>query len=136
MHDAPTPAQLIGAVADFLRAQAAPALARGQADPHAAYLARVAANALGIAQRQWAEAPALAAQERERLCALLGVADEPGTDLAALTQRLAGRIADGTLGLETPGLAEHLWAVTLAKLAVDQPDYVTYRRLTAAPGDP
>ncbi len=31
------------------------------------------------------------------------------------------------MGLATPGLAEHLWAVTLAKLAVDQPTYWGYR---------
>ena len=28
---------------------------------------------------------------------------------------------------ETPGLSDHLWATTLAKLAVDQPQYGAYR---------
>jgi hypothetical protein len=38
------------------------------------------------------------------------------------------RIAAGAVDLNTPGLAEHLWATTLAKLAVDQPTYASYRR--------
>ena len=29
---------------------------------------------------------------------------------------------------ETPGLADHLWATTMEKLAVDQPQYVPYQR--------
>ena len=37
------------------------------------------------------------------------------------------RIAAGELTLETPGLADHLWRTTLAKLAVDQPTYWGYR---------
>ena len=30
--------------------------------------------------------------------------------------------------LATPGLADHLWQTTLAKLAVDQPNYASYKR--------
>jgi hypothetical protein len=41
---------------------------------------------------------------------------------------LAGKIASGEADLRTPGLAEHLWQTTLAKLAVDQPNYAAYRR--------
>ena len=48
--------------------------------------------------------------------------------LAELNAELAQQIADGSATLETPGLADHLWATTLAKLAVDQPQYGSYRR--------
>ena len=41
------------------------------------------------------------------------------------------RIRAGELTLETPGLADHLWATTLAKLAVDQPNYAGYRAALA-----
>lgn len=53
--------------------------------------------------------------------------------LAALNRRLCTEIAAGRLGLDSPELIEHLWLTTLAKLAVDQPRYETYRRLQ---GDP
>ena len=41
---------------------------------------------------------------------------------------LSRRIAAGELSLQTPGLAAHLWATTLAKVAIDQPTYASYRR--------
>ena len=31
------------------------------------------------------------------------------------------------LDLATPGVSDHLWATTMAKLAVDQPTYAAYR---------
>jgi hypothetical protein len=32
------------------------------------------------------------------------------------------------MDLQTPGLADHLWQTTMAKLAVDQPNYASYKR--------
>ncbi len=55
---------------------------------------------------------------------LLGV---HGT-LDGLNQDLADRIAQGDIDLTTPGVKEHLWQTTLAKLAVDQPNYAAYKR--------
>ena len=127
MQDSPSPEQLLQAVARYLRDEAGPALARA-GDGALAYQAKVAANMLDIAGRQIDHAPAEQAAELARLQALLG---EPGS-LADLNQRLAQRITDGELPLSQPGLAEHLWLTTLAKLAVDQPGYDTYRRLTDA----
>jgi hypothetical protein len=48
--------------------------------------------------------------------------------LLELNRALSERIARGELDLKTPGLAEHLWQTTLAKLAVDQPNYASYKR--------
>ena len=127
MQDTPTPDQLLVAVAAFLREQAMPQL-QGQASFHA----RVAANALDIVRRQLALAPAAEAAEAQRLRELLQ-ADGSQAELNAL---LCARIASGELGLHTPALVEHLWRVTLDKLAVDQPGYASYRRHAApAPGD-
>jgi hypothetical protein len=127
MHDAPSPAQIADAAARFLRERAAGALRAGAPDEHAAYLARVVANLLEVAGRQLAEPPGVADEERARLLALLGRPDDDACTLAELNCELAGRIGAAELGLQTPGLAAHLWQVTLAKLAVDQPSYSTYR---------
>ena len=131
MQDTPSPEQLLRAVARYLRDEAGPALARG-GDSALAYQARVAANMLDIAGRQLAHAPAADAAELARLQALLLV--DPGS-LRALNQRLADRLQDGSLAADHPGLAEHLWLTTLAKLAVDQPGYDTFRRIADATPD-
>ena len=52
-------------------------------------------------------------------------------DLPTLNRALALRIRAGAMDLSTPGLADHLWATTLAKLAVDQPNYSGYRAALA-----
>ena len=138
MNGRPTAAQLLEAVAGF-RAQAAAAAAPGAPDaPDApgapadqgamAYHAKVASKVQEIVRREALLRPAADAAERGRLQRLLGCA-EP--DLAWLNRQLCLAIAAGRLGLHTPGLAEHLWRTTLDQLAVDQPSYSTYRRLSA-----
>jgi hypothetical protein len=119
MQDEPTPEELIKAVADFLRDDIAP-----QVSGHAAFKLRVSINALDLVTRQLALAPASDAAEAKRLEQLLGM---QGT-LAELNRVLADRIARGEADLQTPGLSEHLWQTTLAKLAVDQPNYAAYKR--------
>lgn len=141
MQDLPTPEQLLAAVARFLRDDAGPALAR-HGENALAYQARVAANMVDTVARQTVLAPAADAAERQRLLALLGLPDghpdghPDGADLAALNRRLASGLADGSIATAShPGLADHLWASTLAKLAVDQPGYDTFlRHLPAPPG--
>jgi hypothetical protein len=59
-----------------------------------------------------------------RLVKLLG---ENGS-LVDLNRKLADSIATGALDLRTPGLADHLWQTTMDKLAVDQPNYASYRQ--------
>ena len=121
MQDPPSPEQLLEAVAAFLR----DSVARASPGP-LAYHARVAANALDIVRRERALGPAADARERAALSALLQ-ADPPG-DLARLNRMLCERIAQDEMDLQTPGLAEALWRITLDKLAIDQPGYATYRR--------
>ncbi|MDQ0143806.1 DUF6285 domain-containing protein [Cupriavidus necator] len=120
MQDTPHAAELIDAVTAFLRDTAIPHLSG-----RAAFDARVAANVLDIVARELRLAPAAQSAERDRLRALLG---SDGT-LDALNQRLCEAIASGRCDAATPGLAAHLWAVTLAKLAVDQPGYSSYRQI-------
>jgi hypothetical protein len=119
MQDEPTPEELIKAAADFLRNELAPGISG-----HNAFKLRVAINALDLVTRQLALAQGSDAAEAARLARLLG---EEGT-LGELNRRLADRIAKGEADLQTPGLAEHVWQTTMDKLAVDQPNYASYKR--------
>jgi hypothetical protein len=125
MYDRPTLIELVGAVRDFVERQAMPKL-EGRVGFHA----RVATNALAIVERQLRQGPEAEAAERERLRALLG---RDGT-LEEQNRELCERIRSGELGLDTPGLGEHLRATTLAKLSVDQPKYSGYLRALAGSG--
>ena len=119
MQDEPTPTELIKAVADFLRTEITPAI-KG----HNAFKLRVGINALDLVTRQLAlEGPADAG-EAVRLKQLLGI----DGSLMELNRALAEKIARGELDLNTPGLKEHLWQTTMDKLAVDQPNYGSYKR--------
>ena len=127
MHDRPSAGQLVAAVRDFLEKVAQPEL-RG----HSAFHARVAANALAIVERELALGAQQDAAELDRLRALLD-GDGP---LEAQNRALCGEIRAGRIGLDTPGLLDHLRATTLAKLAVDQPSYSGYRRALERNGAP
>ena len=119
MQDEPTPTELIKAVADFLRNDIAPVI-----NGHNAFKLRVAhqrarsgdaAAGAGAGERCRGSGAAVAAARHARL--------------AGRTQPRAGdRIANGEVDLQTPGLAEHLWQTTMDKLAVDQPNYASYKR--------
>ncbi len=119
MQDEPTPEELIKAVADFLRSDIAP-----QISGHHAFKLRVAINALDLVTRQLALEQGSSAGELARLSRLLAVQGS----LGELNRVLADRIAKGEIDLQAPGLAEHLWQTTMDKLAVDQPNYASYRR--------
>ena len=125
MQDEPTPEELIKAVADFLRDEIVPEI-KG----HNAFKLRVGINALDLVTRQLALAQASDAAETARLSRLLGMQGS----LMELNRALCDRIANGEADLQTPGLSEHLWQTTLAKLAVDQPNYGSYKRELGSEG--
>lgn len=85
---------------------------------------RLLTAARELVQRATALSPASDAAERERLVTLLR---EEG-DLDHLNRMLCARIRDGLLTLNAPGLAPHLRATTMEKLAIDQPAYTAYAR--------
>jgi Domain of unknown function (DUF6285) len=119
MQDEPTPTELVKAVADFLRSDIAPLISG-----HQAFKLRVGINALDLVVRQLTQAAPAEEAELARLKQLLGQDDE----LLELNRALAAQIASGAVDLDTPGLSEHLWQTTLDKLAVDQPNYASYKR--------
>jgi len=119
MQDEPTPVELTKAVADFLRNDISPVISG-----HNAFKLRVAINVLDLVARQLTLAEGSDDAEAARLKNLL---DIDGA-LIDLNRALAEKIAKGEVDLATPGLAEHLWQTTMAKLAVDQPNYASYKR--------
>lgn len=122
MMDQPSMLELVTAVRDFIEQRAMPEL-KG----HTAFHARVAANALGIVVRELETGGPSGEAERERLKRLLG---RDGS-LMELNRELCARIRAGAIGLDTPGLAEHLTSTTRDKVAIDQPNYSGLRRLRA-----
>jgi hypothetical protein len=127
MREQPSAAELIDAVAEFIARDVAPTLTG-----RLAFHARVAANVLAIVKRELELGPAADRADAARLAALLGTEGDP----AALTEELCRRIAAGEIAVDDPTLIDHLWATTLATLAVDQPGYATYRRIVADQQDP
>ena len=119
MQDEPTPIELTRAVADFLRGDIAPMISG-----HNAFKLRVAINILELVTRQLTLEEGSDAKEVERLASLLGMKGS----VMELNRVLAQRIAKGEFDLSTTGLAEHLWQTTMDKLAIDQPNYASYRR--------
>jgi hypothetical protein len=129
LYDQPTASELLAAVAGFLRDDISPTLSG-----RLAFHARVAVNVLEMVRRELALGPAAVDGEGGRLKALLS-RDAP---LADLERDLCEAIAAGEVDPADPVLIDHLWATTLDTLAVDQPNYATYRRAvaeTASPAD-
>ena len=126
MQDEPTPVELTKAVADFLRDDITPMISG-----HNAFKLRVAINMLDLVTRQLTLEQGSDAAEAARLSQLLGMQGS----LIELNRVLADRIAKGELDLQTRGLSEHLWQTTMDKLAVDQPNYASYRRELGAKGN-
>jgi Domain of unknown function (DUF6285) len=125
MMDQPSMLELVTAVRDFIEQRAMPEL-KG----HTAFHARVAANALGIVKRELETGGQAAEDERMRLKTLL---NQDGA-LMDLNRELCRRIREGAIGLDSPGLAEHLTLTTRDKVAIDQPNYSGLRRLLADSG--
>jgi hypothetical protein len=118
MQDMPDHTEILAAVTALLRDEIMPLLS-GRPN----YQVRVAANALDLVGRQMTMQDGFDAAEHARLVKLLG----RDGDLMALNHALCEAIESQALTLESPGLAEHLWVTTMAKLAVDQPRYARYQ---------
>lgn len=93
---------------------------RPSLNPRDAFLARVAANALGVIKRELAQGPAAEAAATARLAALLG--REGAYD--DLSRELCARLRGGEMDRDTPGLLAALKANIREQIAIDQPSYV------------
>lgn len=88
-----------------------------------AFHAKVAGNALAIVLRELAQQPQ--AKEQALLAGVMGH-DAP---LDRLRASLCDELRSGAKTEATPGLVDALLAVALAKCAVDNPRYSTFKRL-------
>jgi aminoglycoside phosphotransferase (APT) family kinase protein len=110
-HDRPSGAALLSAVRDFLATEVG---SRDASDPILKFHARVAANALRIAEREALLAPAHEQAHRDRLAAL-GCQDD--ADLCA-------KIRDGALDHRFGEVAEATRATAVDKLTVANPAHL------------
>lgn len=114
MQDRPTTLELLEALEDFLRLDLMPELSGASS-----FNVRVAANVAAIVRRELEQGPAVQAAELESLRSVLGESGE----LADLNAELCQRLRSGRIGLDSPGLVEHLIETTLAKVEIDNPRY-------------
>ena len=119
MIDVPHGADMLDAVARLLRDTLIP-----QLPADTVFQARVAANAIDLVAREMRLGGTAQTDATTRLKALLTL----DASLPELEAELASRIHEGQVGADTPGLMDHLWATTLAKMAIDQPSYASYKR--------
>lgn len=114
-QDRPTMAELLAAVADFLREEAVPALDRS--GPGLGFQMRVAANSLAILEREARLGPSADRREHERLVKLLG---HDGS-LDALNRELARQLRTGERDESDTALMAHLEATITDKIAIANP---------------
>ena len=113
--DMPRSDELLTSVIDFLRQQV-----MKETSGRTQFLARVASNSLDIVQRELALGEAVAHHERGGLQALLESQEE---DLLKLRWQLVHGLRDGSMALDTPGLAAHLRGCVSNQINIDQPRY-------------
>lgn len=115
----PTGSELLEALREFLDTTVAP-----QVDAATRFNLRIAANVIGIVQRELEQKSSADASERTALQQLMpDVAT--GADLETLNRGLVTRIRDGQFddAAALAKLLRHLRTTTAAKLAIDNPRY-------------
>jgi aminoglycoside phosphotransferase (APT) family kinase protein len=112
--DLPHVDELVTSVRDFLRDDVM-AATKGRTN----FLARVASNSLDIVLRELELGAGHAAREADGLNRLLGRTG----DLESQRWALVKGLRDGSIGLDTPGLTEHLRQTVVTQVAIDQPKY-------------
>lgn len=116
-QDRPTAAELLAAIADFLREEATPAL--DKTEPRLGFQMRVAVNSLAILEREARLGPDANAAEQARLVKLLG---HDGT-LDDLNRELARQLRAGERDERDATLMAHLDATIAAKIAIANPKW-------------
>jgi len=124
MQDRPHAAELAQAVREFIETEVLP----GIDDPRLRFRTLVAANGLGILERELALEAPLVRREVGSLALLLGHADPPPDDLEELRRRVSDLNRELALRIradDTPeGTLAHLLATVADKLRVASPRYL------------
>ncbi len=121
MQDPPTWQQLLSAVDAHFQQELIPSID----DPGLRFRARIAANLLSVVARELELGPRQAADERQRLVALLGGEAELA-GLPELTLRLIDRVRAGDFddGPEQTRLMAHLRATATERLRIANPKFL------------
>lgn len=114
-QDRPTAAELIQSVREFLEHDV-----MGATEGRVQFHTRVAANALGMIERELTDGPAYADAERARAAALLG----HDGDVRTLEREVAAGIRDGSLDDRLDAVRNHVRATVREKLLVANPGYL------------
>lgn len=134
----PSDSQLLEAVSRFLADEVQPVIS----DPAMAYRLKIALNSLSIVTRECEQSAALAELECEQFSRVLGtqgnaealnqsLAEALNSSMAeALNSSMAEALREGRIDAASPEVLSALKAVSLAKLAIDNPRYSTYRALS------
>lgn len=122
MHDDPSGVDILKAATRHLRDIVMPSVSG-----RAKFELRVALSALELATREF-EAGDMGTCAREFVAPLQVLTSSQATDVRALSETLAELIESGDVDIESPGLVELLYGLSMSKLAVDQPTYSTYRK--------
>ena len=133
--DMPRVDELLESVRDFLYGEV-----RQATEGRTNFLALVAGNSIDIALRERLIGPQLHRYELEHLTELvsegtLGADDHPVGDaevaeqVTTLRWRLVHALRDGSMPLETPGLADYLRTSVAHQVAIDQPKYSAFRHI-------
>jgi hypothetical protein len=116
LQDRPSAAELLEAVREFVERDVQPAL-----EGREAFHARVAANALGIVERELVLGPAVEAPAVERISAVLGRTGTP----RELVTALATAIREGSVDDQADEVVDAVVALVVAKLTIANPKYAT-----------
>lgn len=116
----PSAAELCSAVGEFLREEIAPIAVGGDVN----YKLRVAMNALKIIERELELGRDLQAVEQKSLADYLG----HDGDVGSLNVELVAQINTGELAGRDAELLAMLTKITMAKMAIDNPRYSTYKK--------
>ncbi len=117
IFDRPTSSELIKAVMDFLDTKI-----KDELPPHLAFKLRITNNVLGMVQREIDQGETLQQEVYDAMQSLMH-SDE------LTTKKLSELIKDGKIDLKDEDLKDLLAILSKNKIAVDNPNYSTYKKL-------
>ena len=117
IFDRPTSSELIKAVMDFLDTKI-----KDELPPHLAFKLRITNNVLGMVQREIDQGETLQQEVYDVMQNLMN-SDELST------KKLSELIKDGNIDLKNEDLKDLLAILSKNKIAVDNPNYSTYKKL-------
>ena len=117
IFDRPTSSELIKAVMDFLDTKI-----KDELPPHLAFKLRITNNVLSMVQREIDQGEQLSEEVIKAMSAII-----KSDDLT--TKELSNLIKNEDLDLSDEGLKDLLVLLSKNKIAVDNPNYSTYKKL-------